>query len=77
MGVNAPGSRPFRGAAGSPRERPVQVFYGFAVIYLAIGLGVAWRLPGRPSRSGPSGQLARLGAVLAAGLFWPERYRAG
>jgi hypothetical protein len=67
---------------------PVQTFYAFAVVYLAIALWAAQRagrqipnqipsqIGGRTSRSTLRRQRAILVAVLEAGLLWPERWRA-
>lgn len=50
-------------------------FYAFAVVYLAIGLWVARRAPGRARRAGLRAQLAVTAGILAVGLFWPDRCR--
>ncbi len=62
----------------------MQVFYGFAAVYLAIALWAAHqaggRLPrrtaGRIGRSELRAQFSIVGALLTAGLLWPERWRA-
>ena len=61
----------------APETRLVQAFYAVAAIYLAVGLASALRAPGRAARPGLGGQLAVARGVLAAGLLWPERWRAG
>jgi hypothetical protein len=83
---------PKRRFAGVRPGVPVQAFYAFAVVYLAIALWAAQRagrqvpsqIPGqvpgqigrRTGRFALRRQRAILVAVLEAGLLWPERWRA-